>query len=135
LLDKVKSSGDREMKNQLFVGNLPFSANEDDLRDFFSSCGEVTEVRMPTDKITGRMRGFGFVSFATEQEAQNALSLNGKDLKGRELRINLAEERAEGGDRRSGGAGGGSRGGNGGGFGGGSGGGFERKSRWEGNGG
>jgi len=92
------------MKNQLFVGNLSFNANEEDVKEFFSEHGnlEAVEVRLPTDKVTGRMRGFGFVTFKTEEEAERGLLLNNKILKGRELRINLAEERQDrGGERRS----------------------------------
>jgi cold-inducible RNA-binding protein len=113
------------MKN-LFVGNLPFSANEDELRDMFSAYGEVQQVRIMTDRDTGRSRGFAFVEMTDDEAAEKAITnLNGKELGGRALTINEARPKPErrggfgsgggggfGGKRRGGGGGrGGSRGG------------------------
>jgi cold-inducible RNA-binding protein len=95
------------MKN-LFVGNLPFSTTEDALRDLFSPFGEVQQVRIMTDRDTGKPRGFAFVEMAQDDDAAKAIaSLNGKDFDGRALTINEARPRPErgagyGGKRRGG---------------------------------
>jgi RNA recognition motif-containing protein len=106
----------------LFVGGLPFSTSEDRLREVFAQAGQVESAVVVTDRDTGRSRGFGFVEMATAEEAEQAVQrLNGKDLDGRQLKVERAKstEGGGGGARRS--YGGGSRGG----FGGGS-----RGSRW-----
>jgi len=106
----------------IYVGNLPREATEDDLRQAFEAFGQVTSAKIITDKFTGDSRGFGFVEMSNSTEAQAALTgLDGKDLKGRTLRVNEARPRTEGG--RGGGGGGFGRGGGGGGFGRGGGGG------------
>ena len=97
----------------IYVGNLPREAKEDDLREAFEAFGEVTSVKIITDRFTGDSRGFGFVEMPNSPEAQSAISgLDGKELKGRTLRVNEARPRRD--DRR--GRGGFGRGG--GGFGG-----------------
>ncbi len=102
------------------MGNLPFSAREDEIRNLFGNYGEVITVVLPTDRETGRPRGFGFVEMSNE-DAQKAIdALNGTDFGGRTLNVNVARERE---DRRPGGGGGGGYGGGGGGGGGGYGGG------------
>jgi RNA recognition motif-containing protein len=114
------------MNNRLYVGNLAFHTTEDTLLQMFASCGTVTEAKLVIDRETGRSRGFAFVSMATDAEANAAIEqLNGADLDGRPLRVNIAEERRPGGGGggfrggRGGGGGGGFRGGRGGGGGGG----------------
>jgi len=111
------------MSSKLFVGNLSFNITENDLQDAFAAHGTVVEANLMMDRATGRPRGFAFVTMSTPDEAQNAISaLNGKELAGRALTVNVAkprEERPGGG----GGGGGGRRGGGGGGYGGGHGGG------------
>jgi RNA recognition motif-containing protein len=105
----------------IYVGNLPREATEDDLRQAFEAFGQVTSAKIITDKFTGDPRGFGFVEMSNSTEAQAALTgLDGKDLKGRTLRVNEARPRTEGG---RGGGGFGRGGGGGGGFGRGGGGG------------
>lgn len=100
----------------IYVGNLPREATEDDLRQAFEAFGQVTSAKIITDKFTGDPRGFGFVEMSNSTEAQAALTgLDGKDLKGRTLRVNEARPRTEGG---RGGGGFGRGGGGGGGFGG-----------------
>jgi len=102
------------MNNRLYVGNLAFHTTEDTLLQTFSVAGTVSEAKLVIDRETGRSRGFAFVSMSTDAEAQAAIDqLNGADLDGRALRVNIAEE------RRPGGGGGGFRGGGGGGGGGG----------------
>jgi len=95
----------------IYVGNLLPEATEEDLRQAFEAFGQVTSVKIITDKYTGDSRGFGFVEMPNNSEAQSAISgLDGKDLKGRALRVNEARPRRD--DR--GGRGGFDRGGSGG---------------------
>jgi cold-inducible RNA-binding protein len=97
------------MSTKLYVGNLSFDVTENDLREMFSEHGPVNEINVVMDKITGRPRGFAFVTMNTEEGAKAAIqALNGTDWKGRALTVNEArprEERPVG----SGGYGGGSR--------------------------
>jgi RNA recognition motif-containing protein len=125
------------MGNRLYVGNLPYSVTELDLRDLFSPMGTVTEAKIVTDRETGRPRGFGFVEMSNEAEAKKAIQeLDGRDVQGRPVAVKEAEERrggggggGRGGGGGYGGGGGGGRGGGGGGYGGGGGGGG-RRDRW-----
>lgn len=99
------------MAKRVFVGNLPFTATEDQLRDLFSKHGEVVSASIVTDKFTNRSRGFAFVEMAADEAATAAIAaLNGYDLDGRPLTVNEARERTEGG-RGGGGRGGPRRGG------------------------
>ena len=92
------------MSNKLFVGNLSFETTENDLQDAFAAHGTVTETNLMMDRITGRPRGFGFITMSTPEEAQKAIAaLNGSQLGGRALTVNVAkprEERAPGGGGR-----------------------------------
>jgi RNA recognition motif-containing protein len=110
------------MSTKLFVGNLSFDTTENDLQDAFAAHGTVVEANLMMDRSTGRPRGFGFITMSTPEEAQKAIdALNGKELGGRALTVNLArprEERSGGGGGGRGGYGGGGRGGGGGGGGG-----------------
>ena len=82
------------MNNRIYVGNVSFQTTEDGLRDLFAPHGEVASVRMITDRETGRYRGFSFVEMATEEQASAAISaLDGVELDGRPLKVNLAKER------------------------------------------
>jgi len=86
----------------IYVGNLSRDATEEDLRKAFEAFGQVTSAKIITDKFTGDSRGFGFVEMPDNPEAQSAISgLDGKDLKGRTLKINEARPRRD--DRRGGG--------------------------------
>ena len=99
----------------IYVGNLPFTVSEDEIREAFAAYGEVSSVAIIKDRDTGQSRGFAFVEMPNGNEAQAAISgLNGQDLKGRTLTVNEARPRAEGGPR---GGGGGRRSGGGGGYG------------------
>src|ERR1700732_5476827 len=103
----------------IYVGNLPFTATEDEVRAIFERHGKVESVKLINDRETGRARGFAFVDMAAG-EAQNAIQqTNGFQMGGRPLRVNEAQERAPrkpgGGSGGSGGGGGGGRGGGGGG--------------------
>ena len=100
------------MPNRLYVGNLPFHATEDLIQQHFTAAGEVSSVQLVIDRVSGQSRGFGFVEMASPEGMKKALSeLNGVELGGRNLRVDVAEERRPGG----GGGGGGPRGGGGGG--------------------
>src|SRR6266478_3664810 len=108
------------MSNKLFVGNLSFNITENDLQDAFAAHGTVTETNLMMDRMTSRPRGFGFVTMSTAEEAQKAIdALNGKEMDGRALTVNVAKPREErsggGGGRREYGGGGGGYGGGGGG--------------------
>ena len=82
------------MKNRLYVGNLPFSIQEDSLSEVFSEGGPVSSVRIITDPATGRSKGFGFVDMETEESASQAIeTMNGKEIEGRTLRVDYARER------------------------------------------
>ncbi|MBI5638058.1 MAG: RNA-binding protein [Nitrospinae bacterium] len=85
----------------IFVGNLPFGATETDLRSLFEAHGTVTSARIITDRETGRSRGFGFVEMEDADATAAIEALNGKDLKGRPMKVNQAEERKERAPRRS----------------------------------
>ena len=96
------------MNTKLYVGNLSFDITENDLRDMVAQHGPVNEVNVIMDKMTGRARGFAFVTMNTPEAATAVISaLNGKDFQGRALTVNEARPREE----RSGGGDGGSRGG------------------------
>ncbi len=102
------------MSNKLFVGNLSFNTTENDLNDAFAAFGSVTETNLMMDRETSRPRGFGFVTMSSAEEAQKAIAgLNGKEIDGRALTVNVAKPREErpAGGRREGGGGGGYRGG------------------------
>ena len=111
------------MGNRLYVGNLSFNATETDLMDLFGQAGQVKDVALIQDRVTGKSRGFAFVTMTTDEEAATAISeLNGKSIEGRTITVNEARPREE---RPSGGGGGGRSygGGGGGGYSGGGGGG------------
>ena len=92
------------MSNKLYVGNLSFNTTESDLNAAFGAHGTVTETNLMMDRMSGRPRGFGFVTMSTPEEAQKAIAaLNGASIGGRALTVNVAKPREE----RSGGGGGG----------------------------
>ncbi|MGI9332983.1 MAG: RNA recognition motif domain-containing protein [Gammaproteobacteria bacterium] len=90
---------------KLYVGNLPWSATEDELRELFSACGEINSINIITDRDTGRSRGFCFVDMDKADAAKAISTLNGKEMGGRPLKVNEAQDKP----RRSGGGGGGGR--------------------------
>ena len=102
------------METRLYVGNLAYSATEEELKSMFGQAGTVTSVAVIKDRETGRSKGFAFVEMASEADAQQAIDmLNGKKVGGRDLRVSIARPREEGGGGGGGGRGGfGSRGGN-----------------------
>src|SRR6478752_2049655 len=114
------------MASKLFVGNLPFSATENDLQDYFAAAGTVIAVNIMQDRATGRSRGFAFVEMGSQEDATKAIQMfHQKDFQGRALTVNEARPREE----RPGGGGGGGGGGRGGGGGGRGGGGYRGGGR------
>ena len=113
------------MAQRIYVGNLSYESEESDVETLFANYGEVLSVALPTDRETGRPRGFGFVEMSSEDAASAIAALNGTDFGGRTLNVNEARPRGEG---RGGGGGGGGYGGGGGGGGyRGGGGGYDRR--------
>lgn len=111
------------MSNKLYVGNLSFRVTSEDLQEHFGAAGAVESANVVFDRETGRSRGFGFVEMADEDSANNAIAqFNGQEYDGRNIVVNEARPRENGG-----GGGRGGRGGGGGGYGGGGGG---RSERW-----
>ena len=107
------------MKN-IFVGNLSFNTNEDELRQLFEPHGQVDRVSIMTDRDTGRSRGFGFVEMASNEDGEKAIAaLNGSQVGGRTINVNEARPKTERGGGGGGGRDRGDRGGRGGGGGGG----------------
>ena len=92
------------MGTKLYVGNLSFETAESDINELFAQVGNVASCSLITDKSTGKSRGFAFVEMGSEEEAQKAIAdCNGKDMDGRDLKVNEAKPRE---DRSSGGSGG-----------------------------
>lgn len=92
------------MNKKLFVGGLSWGTTDESLRQAFTGFGEVTEAKVITDRDTGRSRGFGFVTFAQEEEAKAAISkMDGTSLDGKVIRVNEAQEKSPRGGSRSGG--------------------------------
>ena len=92
------------MSKKIYVGNLPFTATEDEVKDLFEVYGRVDSVLLVTDRETGRPRGFGFVEMAEGEEADRAISsLHQKEFGGRSLNVNEARPREDRGSRRGGG--------------------------------
>ena len=100
---------------KIYVGNLPFTATDAEIRNLFAQHGTVESVSLPTDRETGRPRGFGFVEMSQADAARAIQALNGQDLGGRPLRVNEAQDKPRGGGGGGGRPGGGYRGGGGGG--------------------
>lgn len=91
-------------QNKLYVGNFPYTVDEEQLRELFSPYGEIEDLALIKDRDTGRPKGFGFITFASQQAAEKALEQDGKDMGGRPLKVNMATEKPA-----RGGGGGGNR--------------------------
>lgn len=84
------------MSNKLYVGNLPYTVSTQDLENLFSSCGTILDTHIPSDKDTGRPRGFAFVELSSPEEVEEAISkLNGVDIGGRNIKVTQALEKAD----------------------------------------
>ncbi len=91
------------MTTKLYVGNLSYETTEEELQELFSQAGNVASVALPTDRETGRPRGFGFVEMSTEEEARKAITMfNGQTLRDRQIKVNESRPREEGGGRPGG---------------------------------
>lgn len=87
---------------EIYVGNFPYETKKEEIQDFFSQYGEISDVKLIMDFETGQSKGFGFIKFASQQECENALSANGVEFGNRKLRVNMAQSK----DNRGGGRGG-----------------------------
>ena len=92
--------------SKIYVGNLPFTATEDQVRALFAAHGTVESIALPTDRETGRPRGFGFVEMSQSDASRAIQAVNGQSLDGRALRVNEAQDKPRGGGRPSGNRGG-----------------------------
>ena len=81
------------MENKLYVGNLSYDTENEGLQAAFEQYGEVTEVRIIRDRETDRSKGFGFITFASEEGAKAALEMSGQEVDGRQLRVNVAQDK------------------------------------------
>src|ERR1043165_2086415 len=98
-------------ETRLFVGNLSYQTMENDLQEYFSQAGVVSSVNLMLDKFTGKSRGFAFIEFASQEEANKAVEMfHNKEFQGRQLTVNVARPREERAPRSGGGGGGGWRG-------------------------
>ncbi len=88
------------MSNRIYVGNLSYTTTEDELEELFTTCGDVMSCAIPTDRESGRARGFGFIEMSEEDAAKAIEALDGKDFGGRDLRVNEARPREDRGPRR-----------------------------------
>lgn len=92
------------ISNRVFIGNLSFQTTKDELLQLLSGAGQVVDLHIPSDRLTGRPRGFAFAEFSTSEEAAAAIAkLDGQELNGRQLRVNAADDRTAGGGRAGGG--------------------------------
>ncbi|MBI1862718.1 RNA-binding protein [Candidatus Microgenomates bacterium] len=79
--------------NKIFVGSLPWAINSDSLAEIFAQYGEIVESTVITDRDTGRSKGFGFVTFSSPESAQKALEMDGREVEGRKIVVNIAKPR------------------------------------------
>ena len=90
--------------SKIYVGNLSYNTTEDELRDFFAQYGNIEDLKLISDYQTGRSKGFGFITFASDQEGEAALAANGEEIDGRKLSVKTARDKErQGGGARSGG--------------------------------
>lgn len=80
-------------KNKIFIGNLSFKMNESELEQYFSGFGNIEEVVIPTDRESGRSRGFAFVTFESQDSVQEALAMDGQDVGGRNISVKIAQDK------------------------------------------
>jgi nucleolin len=107
-LKRARQYGDKlsEPSNTIFIGNLSFDADQESVREAFTQFGEITRVALPTDRDTGALKGFAYVSFTKVKEAKQAVdNMQGVDVAGRSIRLDFAKARDDGDNNRSGGYG------------------------------
>ena len=88
-------------QSKIYAGNLSYDTKEDDLKQFFSQYGEMSEIKLIKDNVTGRSKGFAFITFENQKDADASLKANGTELQGRKLRVNIARDN-NGSSRRGG---------------------------------
>lgn len=91
--DHLEHESEPSSQTKLYVGNIDYAATETELAGHFAPFGQVEFVNIPVNRYTGKARGFGFVTFATQEEAEHAMALNGSEFKGRQIQVNFAKER------------------------------------------
>ena len=79
--------------NKIYVGNLSFSVSEPELEELFGQYGKITEIALIRDRFSNQLKGFGFITFESQQGAESALAMDGKEFLGRPLKVNIAKER------------------------------------------
>lgn len=79
-------------QSKIYVGNLSYNTSEDELRDYFSQYGNIEDIKLIIDFNTGRSKGFGFITFGSNQDCENAIAANGVELGGRKLKVNIARD-------------------------------------------
>ncbi len=87
-------------QNKLYVGNISFTVSEEELSEKFSAYGPIQEIKLITDRETGRSRGFGFITFEKQFDAEAALALNDTDVSGRKISVTMAKEKEKNSSRR-----------------------------------
>ena len=91
-MEENEQPAEQPQENKVYVGNLPFSVDEEELKNLFSSYGEISAVSLISDKFSGRSKGFGFVTFAKKEDAEKAIAeMNEKDIQGRPLKVSEAK--------------------------------------------
>ena len=93
LMSKMVESDDID-ETKLYIGNIDYSASENELATHFAKFGQIETVNIPVDRYTGRARGFGFITFKSVEDAIKAMDLDGSEFKGRQIQVNFARERA-----------------------------------------
>lgn len=86
-------------QNKLFVGNLSFNVNEEQLRERFEAYGDIDDLNLVKDRFSGQSKGFAFITFATQHAAETALAENGKEMDGRAFKVNIAQDKPSRGGR------------------------------------
>lgn len=91
-------------QKKIYVGNLAYTLTEEGIKDIFSQFGEITDINLVIDRETNRSKGFAFIEFESQQSAQEALSMDGKEIEGRNLKVSMVKEQKGGRGSRSGGS-------------------------------
>jgi len=86
-------------QNRIYVGNMPFNFSENDLEATFSGYGDIENINLITDRLTGQPRGFAFITFARQASAETALAMNGTEVKGRKIQVSMAKDKDKDGRR------------------------------------
>jgi len=92
-LARRRRASSSQQNEQIYIGNLPYRANERELRDYFSSYGQIVDVRVVKDRRTGRSKGYAFITFSSAREANKSLVLHGTEMDGRSMVVRIAKPR------------------------------------------